>query len=76
MNLEWYNLIYLINSHYELAIPILSKESSERLEEYIMKFTEHWISIINKLRDEVQEKFGEFDKKTPLYGILIEKAIE
>ncbi len=76
MTLEWYNLIKLINSQYELTIPILLKEDSEKLEEYIIKFTENWIPIIKQLGNEVQEKFGDLDEKTPLYEILIEKAIE
>lgn len=76
MNLEWYNLIKLINMSYELTIPILSTEESEKLEEYIVKFTENWMTIIKQLRDEVIEKLGELDEKTPLYEILIQKAIE
>ena len=76
MNLEWYGLIKLIDNNYELIIPILSTEESEKLEEYIIKFTENWISIIKQLINEVQEKFRDLDQKTPLYEILIEKAIE
>ena len=41
-----------------------------------MKFTENWITIIKQLNNEVQEKIGDLDQKTPLYEILIEKAIE
>lgn len=76
MNLEWYNLIKLIEKKYELTIPILSTEKSKKLEEYIVKFTENWITIIKQLNNEVQEKIGDLDQKTPLYEILIEKAIE
>ncbi len=76
MNLEWYGLIKLIDNNYELIIPILSTEESEKLEEYIVKFTENWITIIKQLSNEVQEKLGELDEKTPVYEILIEKAIE
>jgi hypothetical protein len=76
MNLEWYNLIKLENNYYELAIPIISKDYSEKLEEYIMKYTENWISIIKQLRAEVEEKLGVLDQKTPLYEILIDKTIE
>ncbi|MCK4371119.1 MAG: hypothetical protein KAW03_08635, partial [Candidatus Lokiarchaeota archaeon] len=76
MNLEWYNLIKLIEKKYELTIPILSTEKSEKLEEYIVKFTENWITIIKQLNNEVQEKIGDLDQKTPLYEILIEKSIE
>ena len=76
MNLEWYNLIKLTEKKYELTIPILSTEKSEKLEEYIVKFTENWITIIQQLNNEVQEKLGDLDQKTPLYEILIEKAME
>ncbi|MFX1302169.1 MAG: hypothetical protein ACFFBV_16320 [Promethearchaeota archaeon] len=76
MTLEWYALIKLINQKYQLTIPILSTEEFERLEEYIVKYTENWITIIKQLKKEVQEKFRELDRKTPLYEILIEKAID
>ncbi|MFX1600725.1 MAG: hypothetical protein ACFFB6_09030 [Promethearchaeota archaeon] len=76
MNLEWYNLIKSANKKYELAIPILSTEDSENIEDYIVRFAEHWITIIKQLNEEVQENFGELNKKAPLYEILIEKAIE
>ncbi len=76
MNLEWYNLIKLENEHYKLTIPILSTDDSERLEEYIVKFTENWITIIKRLGNEVQEKFIELGKKAHLYEILIEKTIQ
>ncbi len=76
MNLEWYNLIKLSNNKYELTIPILSTEESEKLEKYIIKFAENWITIIRQLKNEVQEKLGDLDEKTPLYEILVEKTIE
>ena len=76
MNLEWYNLIILNNEKYELNIPIFSTEELEKLESYIIKFTENWIKIIKDLKNEIQEKLGEINSKTPLYGILIEEAVE
>ncbi|MEE9379562.1 MAG: hypothetical protein V3V33_16170 [Candidatus Lokiarchaeia archaeon] len=76
MNLELYNLIKLSNNKYELTIPILSTEESEKLEKYIIKFAENWITIIRQLKNEVQEKLGDLDEKTPLYEILVEKTIE
>jgi hypothetical protein len=76
MNLEWYNLVKLKNKHYQLTIPILSEDKSEKLDEYIMKFTKNWISIIKQLGKEVQENFEDLDEKTPLYEILIEKSTE
>lgn len=76
MNLEWYSLIKLRNNIFELTIPILSTEDSEKLEMYIIKFTENWITIINQLKTEVQEKLVNLNEKTHLLEILIEKAIE
>ncbi|MFX0023499.1 MAG: hypothetical protein ACFE9S_14330 [Candidatus Hermodarchaeota archaeon] len=76
MNLEWYNLIKLEDENFKLTIPIISTEDSEKLEKYIMKFTENWIRIIKQLGNEVQDNYKDFSKKTPLYEILIEKAIQ
>ncbi len=75
MNLEWYNLIKLIDKNYQLTIPVLSTELSERLEEYIVKLAENWITIIERLKNQAQDKLGDLEK-TPLYEILIEKATE
>ena len=74
--LEWYNLIKQSNNQYELTIPLLSIDEIEKLEEYIVKFSENWISIIAQLSREIKEKFEVLDENTPLYEILIEKAIE
>ncbi len=76
MTLEWYNLIRLINKNYQLTIPVLSTELSEKLEEYIVKFTGNWINIIKQIKNQAQEKLKDLDEKTPLYEILIEKSIE
>ena len=76
MNLEWYSLIKLRNNIFELTIPILSTEDSEKLENYIIKFTENWITIISQLKIEVQKKLVNLNEKTHLLEILIEKAIE
>ncbi|MFX1329633.1 MAG: hypothetical protein ACFE91_16010 [Promethearchaeota archaeon] len=76
LNLEWYNLIKLINEKYELNIPVFSTGDLDKLERYIITFTENWINIIKELKNEIQEKFGEIDNKTPLYGILVGAAVE
>jgi len=76
MNLEWYNLIELTNNKYELTIPIISIEKSEKLEEYIIKFAENLITIIKQLYIEIQEELADSNEETPLYEILIEKTIE
>jgi hypothetical protein len=76
LNLEWYNLIKLEDERYKLTIPIISTEDSEKLEQYIIKFTENWVNIIKQLGNEVQNNYKGFDEKTPLYEILIDKAIQ
>jgi hypothetical protein len=76
MNLEWYNLIKLNNDKYYLTIPILSIEDSDKFEEYIIKFTESWIKVIQQLKDQIQEKIGEIGPKEVLYEIVIEKSVE
>ena len=76
MNLEWYSLIKLTEDKYELTIPILSTEKSDKLEEYIVKFTTNWITVIRQLYNEVQEEFRDPEEKSTLLEILIEKSIE
>jgi len=76
MNLEWYNLIRLSNNKYHLTIPILSIEESVKLEEYIMKFTENWIKIIQQLKDQIQDKIRENKNKEVIFEVLIEKSVE
>jgi hypothetical protein len=76
MNLEWYNLIKLEDNYYKLTIPIITTEDSEKLEKYIVKFTENWIKIIKQLSKDVQDDYKDLTEKTSLYEILIEKAIE
>ncbi len=76
MNLEWYNLIKLSNNKYQLTIPILSIEESVKLEEYIVKFTENWIKIIQQLKDQIQDKIREIKDKGVIFEVLIEKSVE
>ncbi|MFX1311163.1 MAG: hypothetical protein ACFFHD_00935 [Promethearchaeota archaeon] len=76
MNLEWYNLIKLSNDKYHLNIPILSIEESDKLEEFIVKFTENWIRIIQQLNNQIQEKIGEIKNNAVIFEILIEKSVE
>jgi len=76
MNLEWYNLIKLSNDKYCLTFPIFSIEESDKLEEYIVKFTENWIKTIQQLKDQIQDKIGEIENKEVLYELLIEKSVE
>jgi len=76
MILEWYNLIKLNNEKYELNIPIFPTEDLDKLERYIVLFTENWINIIKELKNKIQEKLGKINSKAPLYPILIEGAVE
>ncbi|MFX1574403.1 MAG: hypothetical protein ACFFB0_16810 [Promethearchaeota archaeon] len=76
MNLEWYNLIKLRNDKYHLTIPLFSIEESDKLEEYIVKFKENWIKIIQQLKSQIQDKIKGFENKEVLYEILIEKSVE
>jgi hypothetical protein len=76
MNLEWYNLIKLEDKCFKLTIPIISTDDSENLENYVIKFTENWVRIIKELGIEVQDNFKDVYEKTPLYEILIDKAIQ
>ena len=76
MNLEWYNLIKLSTNKYHLTIPILPIEESVKLEEYIVKFTENWIKIIQQLKDQIQDKIREIKNKEVIFEVLIEKSVE
>jgi hypothetical protein len=76
MNLEWYNLIKMVNEKYELTIPILSIENSDKLEEYILKFTNNWLIIIKQLYREVQEEISDHNIKSSLFEVLIEKSVD
>ena len=76
MNLEWYNLIKLSNNKYHLTTPILPIEELVKLEEYIMKFTENWIKIIQQLKDQIQDKIRETKNKEVIFEVLIEKSVE
>ncbi|MFW9968667.1 MAG: hypothetical protein ACFFDF_00605 [Candidatus Odinarchaeota archaeon] len=76
INLEWYNLIKLNKDKYELIIPIFSIEESEKIESYIVKFTENWIKIIKEIKNKIHENLGENNNIAPLYAILIEHAVE
>ncbi|MFX0003099.1 MAG: hypothetical protein ACFFAA_05485 [Promethearchaeota archaeon] len=76
LNLEWYNLINMKNKHYQLNFPILSIEDNQKVEEFLIKFTQNWITIIKQLKDELKGKIGIFEEITSLYEIIIEKSVE
>lgn len=76
LNLEWYNLVKLQEDKYILTFPIFTMESLNDVEEYVLKFAESWVKVINDTKEEVKKKLNVYEKKTNLYGILIEKALE
>ena len=51
-------------------------ENLDDMEEYVLKFAESWVEIINDTKEEVKKKLNIYEKNPYLYGILIEKALE
>ena len=76
MNLEWYNLIRQINDKYELTFPIFKMDDDIEIERYITKYAESWVNVIKETKDEINLKARNVNEKTPLYEILVEKAVE
>ncbi|MFX0075540.1 MAG: hypothetical protein ACFE96_08865 [Candidatus Hermodarchaeota archaeon] len=75
LNLEWYNLVKVQDDKYRVTFPIFTMESLSDMDEYILKFADNWVKIINDTREEVKMKLNSLDNKTNIYGILIEKAL-
>jgi DNA-binding Lrp family transcriptional regulator len=76
LNLEWYNLVELQGDKYIVTFPIFTMENLNDVEEYVLKFAESWVKVINDTKEEVKKKLNIYGKKNNLYGILIEKALE
>jgi len=76
LNLEWYNLVKLQEDKYIVTFPIFTMESLNDMEEYILKFAESWVKVINDTKEEVKKKLSDYEEKTNLYSILVEKALE
>ncbi|NVM16901.1 MAG: hypothetical protein HWN80_04245 [Candidatus Lokiarchaeota archaeon] len=76
LNLEWYKLVKLQEGKYTVTFPIFTMESLKDMEEYILKFADSWVRIINDTSEKVKKKLNIYEKETNLYGILIEKALE
>ncbi|TFG03731.1 MAG: hypothetical protein EU539_11990 [Promethearchaeota archaeon] len=78
LNLEWYGLVKKnSNGEYQITFPVFTMETVELLEKYITLFAENWLTIIKNTQNEIKEELGDLEKeKAPLYGILIEKALE
>jgi len=76
LSLEWYNLIELREDKYEITFPIFNKHKLDQLENYVIKYANHWIKIIIELKEEIEENVKKMNHKIPLYAILIEKALD
>lgn len=76
LNLEWYNLIQKKDNKYYLTFPVLKSAEKEKVKSYITKFANHWIKIIQDLKDDIKKDLGSLEKKTALYEILVENATE
>jgi len=76
LNLEWYNLVKLQKDKYIVTFPIFTMESLNDIEEYVLKFAESWVKVINDTKEEVKNKLSVYEEKTNLYSVLIEKALE
>ncbi len=75
--LEWYKLIHKPNKKYKLTIPVLKKDKVEDIEEFVINFSEKWLSIIKNLKKEINERYKEIEhERAPTYSVLIEKAVE
>jgi len=75
LNLEWYNLVKLQEDKYTVTFPIFTMESLKDVEEYVLKFAESWVKVINDTKEEIKKKLSVYEEKTNLYGILVEKAL-
>ena len=76
LNLEWYNLVKVQADKYKITFPIYTMENLYDMEEYVLKFAESWVEIINDTKEEVKKKLNIYEKNPYLYGILINKALE
>jgi DNA-binding transcriptional ArsR family regulator len=75
--LEWYNLIHKQDDKYKLTIPVLKKDKINDIENYVLKFAERWLDIVNDLKDEIEHRYkGLGHERAPKYSVLIEKAVE
>lgn len=75
--LEWYDLVKKEGDIYQITIPVLKMEKLEEIDKYISSIAIKWSQIIKDLKQEAQEKFKAIDNdKSPLFAVLIEKAVE
>jgi hypothetical protein len=77
LSLEWYDLIKKEGGTYHITIPVLPLEKAREIEQYVSSVAEKWAHIVKEIKDEAREKFKAVDdKKSPLFSVLIEKAVE
>lgn len=69
MNLEWYGLIKLVGEKYQVTFPVLSMDELDHLEKYVVKFANHWVSIIKEIKDNISQEHLNLE-------ILIERSVE
>jgi len=69
MNLEWYGLIKLVGEKYQVTFPVLSMDELAHLEKYVVKFANHWVSIIKEIKDNISQEHLNLE-------ILIERSVE
>ena len=69
MNLEWYGLIELVGNRYQVTFPVLSMDELSHLEKYVIKFADHWVSIIKEIKENITQENLNLE-------ILIEKSVE
>ena len=69
LNLEWYGLIQSDGQKYRVTFPVLACNNLKNLERYTIRFANHWIDIIRKLKLELEEQGIK-------YEILIEKTVD
>ena len=76
LNLEWYKLIRVQDNKYALTFPIFSIETLDDMEEYVLKFAENWVKVIEDTKEEVKKNLNSDEEKTKIFGVIIEKALE
>lgn len=68
-NLEWYGLIELVGKKYQVTFPVLSMDDLAHLDKYIVKFANHWVSIIKEIKEDITQENLNLE-------ILIERSVE
>ncbi|MBY9008127.1 MAG: hypothetical protein KGD63_15410 [Candidatus Lokiarchaeota archaeon] len=77
LNLEWYKLIRKSRNKYESMVPILDYENASNIDNYVVKITDKWLSIIKEIKDDISYKIKyNGEPKIHTLTILLEKVIE